>query len=75
MLGHHYIQRSFTHLFLFLASEGHITNMAALSEGVHTVSIEQFDSPDQAGARAAVVKVAVWVAVVNVSADEALLIA
>lgn len=65
----------FTHLFLLLAPESHVADAVALPEGVHSVSIQQLDGPDQAGAGAAVVQVAVWVAVVNVGADKALLIA
>lgn len=66
---------SHTHLFLFLAPESHVADAIALTKGVHSVSIEQFNGPDQPGTGAAVVQVAVWVAVVNVGADEALLIA
>lgn len=66
---------SFAHLFLFLAPESHVADAAALSEGVHGVSVEQLNGPDEPGTGAAVVQVAVRVAVVNVGADEALLIA
>jgi hypothetical protein len=64
-----------THLFLFLAPQSHITDIVALPQGVHTVSIEQFNGPDQPGTGAAVVQVAVGMAVVNMCAYEALLIA
>lgn len=81
MLGHHLPYQGhrtgwrFTHLFLFLAPENHTAAAVALPEGVHSVSVEQLDGPDQPGAGAAVVQVTVRVAVVNVGADEALLIA
>lgn len=71
----HIIAWSFTHLLLLFASESHIADMVALPEGVHSVSIQQLDGPDQPGTGAAVVQVAVWVAVVNMGADEALLVA
>ena len=70
-----YIMWSCTHLFLLLAPEGHVANAVALTEGVHSVSVEQLNGPDQPGTGAAVVQVAVGVAVVDVGADEALLVA
>ena len=69
------IMWSFTHLFVLLAPESHVADAAALTEGVHSVSVEQLNGPDQPGAGAAVVQVAVRLAVVDVAADEALLVA
>lgn len=66
---------SFTHLFLLLAPESHVADAVALTEGVHSVSVEQLNGPDQPGTGAAVVQVAVRVTVVDVGADEALLVA
>lgn len=60
---------------MFFAPESHVAGAVALPEGVHSVSIQQLDGPDQPCTGAAVVQVAVWVAVVNMGADEALLIA
>ena len=70
-----HIAWSFTHLFLLLAPESHVADAAALTEGVHSVSVEQLNGPDQPGAGAAVVQVAVRLAVVDMAADEALLVA
>ena len=66
---------SFTHLFLLLAPESHVADAVALTEGVHSVSVEQLNGPDQPGTGAAVVQVAVRMTVVDVGADEALLVA
>lgn len=64
-----------THLFLFLAPQSHITDVAALAQGVHTVPIQQFNGSDQPGTGAAVVQVAVWMTIVHMCANETLLIA
>ena len=60
---------------LFLAPQSHVADVVALTQGVHTVPIQQFNGPDQPGTGAAVVQVAVWMAVVHMCTNETLLIA
>lgn len=64
----------FTHFFLLFAS-CHTVQCAVFSKRVHCVSIEEFDGTDKASAGPAMMEVAVWVTVVNVSTYETLLIA